>query len=189
MTDRSAEVRADSATMGAAFLALSLASDRFAGQALVIDGTDAFKAALIEAATVPGLDVRFADPVMEQARQAAVARVHPELAKDRAPDRGPSAAYVEQRNGLRDRIADIPPHRLWASTDAGPTEYAGRRRFADGSEAVLLRDAGGIAVMPVTWRQAAKASRWTPGQLVVTDDRGRFVDPARGASKGPQERS
>lgn len=189
VTDRSAEVRADSATMGAAFLALSLASDRFAGQALVIDGTDAFKAALIEAATVPGLDVRFADPVMEQARQAAIARVHPELAKDRAPGRGPSAAYVEQRNALRDRIADIPPHRLWGPTDAGPTEYAGRRRFADGTEAVLLRDAGGIAVMPVTWRQAAKASRWTPGRLVVTDDRGRFVDPARGASRGPQERS
>lgn len=189
VTDRSGEVRADSATMGAAFLALSLASDRFAGQALVIDGTDAFKAAVIEAATVPGVDVRFADPVMEQARQAAVARVHPELAKDRVPDRAPSVAYVEQRNALRGRIHDIPPHRLWAPTDAGPTEYAGRRRFADGSEAVLLRDAGGIAVMPVTWRQAAKASRWTPGQLVVTDDRGRFVDPARVASQGPQERS
>lgn len=82
----------------------------------------------------------------------------------------------------------MPVHRLWTPADAGPMEYAGRRRLADGSEAVLLRDEAGIAVMPVTWRQAAKASRWTPGALVVTDERGRFADPTRGAGKGPLER-
>lgn len=193
VTDRASEVRADKLSAGAAFLALSLAADRFGGQPLVIAGTEAFKAAVIEAATVRGMDVRFSDPVMEKARQAAVAQVEAKVARDdveKARDEAPSPtaaqAYVNGRNVSRQKIADIPPHRLWTPADAGPTEYAGRRRFPDGSEAVLLKDERGIAVMPVTWRQAAKASRWTPGQLLVTDDRGRFKDPAREASKGKQ---
>lgn len=180
VTDRAHEVRSDTASPAAAFLALSLAADRFAGQPLDIGGSDAFKASVIEVAALRGFDVTFTDPDMERARQAAVALVRPDEAPTRAQALGGAHDYVRARNGLRERVADIPHHRVWTAADAGPAEYAGRRAFAGGGEAVLLRIGDEIAVLPVTSNQAAKASQWTVGDLVVTDARGRFIDPSRG---------
>lgn len=74
VTDRATEVRTDKTSAGAVFLALSLAADRFVGRSLVIDGSDAFKAEVVQAAAVRGLDVRFSNPEMELAREACVAR-------------------------------------------------------------------------------------------------------------------
>ena len=177
VTDRANEVRADRATTAAAFLALSLAADRYGGQPLVIDGADAFKAAVIEVAAIRGFDVTFADPAMERSRLAAVAHAR----GDEVPEQAHKgvAAYVQARNAVRTRVEDVPEHRVWSPADAGPAEYAGRRRFPDGSEAVMLRFGDGVAVLPVTSRQAAKASTWAIGDLVITDDRGRFRDTGR----------
>lgn len=83
VTDRAAEVRADRMSAGAAFLALSLASDRFGNQPLVIEGAEAFKAAVLEVSVTRGMDVRFSDPALERARQAAMelAAVDPKSAR------------------------------------------------------------------------------------------------------------
>ena len=43
LTDEAARVRVDKTSYQAAFLALSLAAERFSGQALLIEGTEAFK--------------------------------------------------------------------------------------------------------------------------------------------------
>lgn len=187
VTDRAQEVRADRSTASAAFLALSLAADRYAGQPLVIDGSDAFKAAVIEVASLRGFDVTFADPAMEKARQAAVGHARADEVPDEA--RAGAVAYVQARNALRGRVQDVSEHRVWSPLDAGPAEYAGRRRFADGSEAVLLKDEKGVAVLPVTSRQAAKASTWAIGELVVTDDRGRFRDTGKGRAEADRAAS
>jgi hypothetical protein len=63
--------------------------------------------------------------------------------------------------------------------DAGEAVYQGRRRLADGTEAVLLQRGETMTVMPVTGAQAAKASRWQVGTRVATDARGRFADQAK----------
>lgn len=185
ITDRAGEVRSDKASAQAAFLALSLAADRFVGQPLIIQGSDAFKAAVIEVSALRGFDVTFADPEMEAGRKAAVARNQPETTKARGDGLD---AYIASRNALRDKVADIPLHRRWTPADAGTLEYAGRRGFPDGGEAVLLRRGAEIVGLPVTSNQAAKASKWSIGEPVAVDARGRFIDLSRAASAEDRKR-
>jgi hypothetical protein len=84
VTDRASEIRTDRLTPGAAFLALSLATDRYGVQPLEVTGSQAFKAALIDVAVARGVKVTFADPVMERARHDGVAATS--RAKDRSTD-------------------------------------------------------------------------------------------------------
>lgn len=175
VTDAADHVRVDELTVGAAFLALSLAAERFAGRALKVEGSDAFKAQIAALAAMKGLDVWFDDPALEQARQQAAERVAPAPA-----DRSAVAQFIAKRNKTRAQTSDITHHRAWVAEDAGPAEYAGRRRLSDGSEAVLLKKDGETLVMPVTSAQAAKASQWHLGQIVTTDSRGRFTERRRG---------
>lgn len=176
--DTAHNVRVDELTVGAAFLALSLASDRFGDRPLKVDGTDEFKAQIAAVAAMQGVRVTFADPAMEQARrQAADARAaRPAPPESTGPAaRDPVADFVKQRNETRSRASDIDYHRPWSSKDAGPAQYGGRRTLSDGSEAVLLRKDGETLVKPVTAAQAAKASKWRVGETVTTDERGRFA--------------
>lgn len=68
--DRATHVQAQKATTGAALVALELASKRFEGQALIVEGTAEFRQEVAQLAGMHGLNVRFVDPAMEQARQA-----------------------------------------------------------------------------------------------------------------------
>jgi hypothetical protein len=63
--------------------------------------------------------------------------------------------------------------------DAGEARYEGRRRFADGSEAVLLRRGEDMLVLDVSGAQAAKASAWAIGQTINIDTQGRILSGAR----------
>lgn len=191
VTDTAQAVRVDQLTVGAAFLALSLAGDKFTGQPLKVEGTDEFKAQIAAVAAMQGVAVTFADPAMEAARQAAqdqraasAATTPPDSATATrdlsAPADGDAVdRFIAERNKTAARISVIDQHRRWTSADAGPAEYAGRRKLSDGSEAVLLRKNGDVLVKPVTAAQAAKASRWRVGATVTTDDRGRFTDERR----------
>jgi hypothetical protein len=67
--DESDQVRVVEVTAGAAFLALSLADARFKGQALVVEGSVEFKRQIVDMAKKQGLEIRFADPVLEKIRQ------------------------------------------------------------------------------------------------------------------------
>lgn len=77
VTDRAAEVRTDTLSREAAFLALALASDRFPGQPLVVEGSPAFRAALLEISTQPWFQVTFADPALERARRIVAREEEP----------------------------------------------------------------------------------------------------------------
>lgn len=70
VTDRPGEVRTDTLSREAAFLALALASDRFPGQPLVVEGSPTFRAAVLEMSLQPWLEVTFADPALEKARRS-----------------------------------------------------------------------------------------------------------------------
>lgn len=66
--DRKTHVQAQKATTGAALVALELASKRFVGQPLVVEGTDEFRFEVAQLAGMHGLDVTFSDKAMEKLR-------------------------------------------------------------------------------------------------------------------------
>lgn len=70
VVDRTTHVQAQKATTGAALVALELASKRFEGQDLIVEGTTEFRQEVAQLAGMHGLNVRFVDPLMEQLRQA-----------------------------------------------------------------------------------------------------------------------
>lgn len=101
--DWAIEVKADRLTSGSAFLALTLAAERFGPQALRVAGSDVFKAALIDQAVAHGIRVTFADPIMEQGRLDALAqvRVGRGLAADDAAGRDVSRfTRTSERDGV-----------------------------------------------------------------------------------------
>nr|WP_281262067.1 TraI/MobA(P) family conjugative relaxase [Azospirillum thermophilum] len=177
VSDEAAQVRVTAVTAGAAFLALSLADDRFRGQALVVEGTQAFRRQVAQLAAMKGLEVRFADPELERERARMAERM------THAEGSTTVAAFISRRNSMRDTVPSVDYTRLWAGSDAGPAVYHGRRRLQDGAEVVLLQRGGETLVKPVTPAQAAKASTWRVGQTVELDSRGRFLTPSRGRKR------
>ena len=177
MTDQAKQIRVDEVSISASFLALTLAVDRFGDRALVVTGTDAFKAQLAQVAALNGVNVRFTDPAMETARQRhAAARPAGEKPKPGRPKNDQVTAFIASRNAARDKVHDIHPHRAWTAADAGDAKYVGRRQIAPGVEVTLLERAGETLVKQVSPAQAAKASTWRIGDTVRTDDTGRFHD-------------
>lgn len=175
--DGPASVRVLRGSNGAMALALVLAQERFANQRLVIEGTETFGARAAHAAGEQGLDVSFADERLERLRQAAGS------GSDKARGQPDIESYILARNKLHAQVADIPEHRRWTAADAGAVLYRGRRRYQDGSEAVLLQRDRLTLVMPVSPAQAAKAAGWKLGTSINVDSRGRFVSSSRGSRR------
>ncbi|MCM8735504.1 relaxase/mobilization nuclease domain-containing protein [Azospirillum sp. A1-3] len=177
VSDEATQVRVTEVTAGATFLALSLADDRFRGQALVVEGSDAFKTQVAQLAAVKGLEVRFADPELERERAR--------MAKPMTQAEGSTSvtAFISRRNNRREIVTSIDYTRLWTPSDAGPVVYQGRRRLQDGAEVVLLHRGGETLVKPVTPAQAAKASTWRVGQTVELNSGGRLLSPSRGRKR------
>ena len=99
VTDRASEVRADRLTPGSAFLALSLAADRYGSQPLAVTGSDAFKAAVIEVVVERGVEVTFSDPEMERTRIAKtrVERLRDDITPHGSPARDRRTGVAVQR--------------------------------------------------------------------------------------------
>ena len=68
LSDEAAHVRVLQPTTAAAFLALSLAADRFDNRPSIVKGTEAFRSQVAAAAPIEGMAVRFADPALERER-------------------------------------------------------------------------------------------------------------------------
>lgn len=183
VTDRKADVRVDQLTAGAAFLALSLAGDRFEGRDLVVQGSAEFKDQVVWLAGTRQLAVTFSDPAMEAERARLAAIRQKEDQQSPAQTTDALQAFVASRNAQRDKISSITYHRPWTPADAGPVEYQGRRKLSDGAEVVLLKRGEEMLVKPVTTAQAAKASTWKVGQQITTDNRGRFVTDSQGVKR------
>lgn len=69
--DEARQVRVSLTTMAAAFLALSLASERFGPRPLVVNGSDEFRSQLARVAGIEGMGVTFADPALDRQRWLA----------------------------------------------------------------------------------------------------------------------
>jgi hypothetical protein len=72
VSDEARQVRVNRVTAGAAFLALTLAADRFGGRPLHVQGNDDFRQLVAQLAGAAGLNVSFADASLEQKRKTAV---------------------------------------------------------------------------------------------------------------------
>jgi len=188
--DRSTHVQAQRATAGAAFVALTLAAERFEGQTLDVRGTDQFRHDVAQLAGLHRVNVVFADPIMEAVKRAATPPTQtpqptprpqekPRQEVKEGPGEAVSAAvlaWVEKRNAARGDLLNIHYNRIWTDADAGVATYQGRRRMSDGSEVLLLQRGDEMLVKPSGPRVVAKASGWRVGQLVELDKRGRFID-------------
>jgi hypothetical protein len=83
VSDEAAQVRVPQSTTAAAFLALSLAADRFGARPLVVKGSDAFRSQLASVAGLEGLNVTFADYALERQRKQSRAATGKTLDPDR----------------------------------------------------------------------------------------------------------
>lgn len=81
VSDEAEQVRVPQSTTAAAFLALSLAADRFGDRPLVVKGSEEFRSQVASVAAIEGITITFADPALERQR-VAMKKV------DRAPERG-----------------------------------------------------------------------------------------------------
>ena len=70
--DEASGISVPSVTEASTVLALSLANERFAGKAVIVEGTDEFKQQVAKLSALEGLSIRFADPVLEKDRQIHV---------------------------------------------------------------------------------------------------------------------
>lgn len=171
-------IRVQTSTDPAAFLGLVLAAEKYAGQALIVDGSAGFRRQVASLAGAKGLQVQFMDPELETIRMKSSEGRTATDASPRAvvtPTVDAVDQFIAARNEQRRTIASIAAHRRWAPVDAGAASYQGRRRLPDGSEVVLITRGAELLVMPVTSAQAAKASAWRLGATIHTDSRGRFT--------------
>jgi hypothetical protein len=82
--DEARHVRVSQVTVGSAWLALSLAAERFGDRPLVVNGTEDFRRRVAALAAVEGLRVTFADATLEQQRLMAERRRRDERGRDGA---------------------------------------------------------------------------------------------------------
>lgn len=104
--DRKTHVQAQKATTGAALVALELASKRFEGQALIVEGTDEFRLEVAQLAGMHGLKVTFTDPAMERMRRETAE--HKEMEKAFQTE---VYAPKDTKKGEASDMPDVAPQR------------------------------------------------------------------------------
>jgi len=150
--DRADKIYVPEVSLQAAYLALDLAAARFGGQPLRIEGSAEFKAAVVKAAAVSGLQIAFEDRNLEAQRQAALAERQDVL-----------DSYIARRNDRASRSPGFPPHRLFSPTDRGPFVYRGRRTLKDGRPAIVLEQGDMWFIKPITLQEAEAFAQVTRG--------------------------
>ncbi len=166
-------------TAGSAFLALSLASERFSGQPLAVQGEDSFKQQVVQFAAQYRMSVTFKDSALEAERQR-LCKLIDSQAPGKTETLSPALeAFITQRNKLRDKVSGILPHRVWTAADRGDLMYQGRRNLTDGTQAVLLQKHQEMLVKPV---QPNEFQGFKVGQTVSINEQGQQT--THGKEKG-----
>ena len=126
--DRSSHVQAKQATAGAAFVALSLAAKRFEGQALDVRGTDQFRSDVAELAGFHGINVTFADPMLEKVRAEALERR--QVAEAQPTEAAAGSRRGEDRSASHAADGQRPRSAQEARRPAGEANATGARATA-----------------------------------------------------------
>jgi hypothetical protein len=108
-------------------------------------GRENFQLRLARVAGLNHLQIHFHDPAIEKVRLEArsIAPV---------PISRAAQSYIDERNSKRDRISDIPFHRLWQSSDAGQLAFSGLR-VIDHQNLLLVSNGTDIIVLPISPQQ------------------------------------
>ncbi|OKP00830.1 TraI/MobA(P) family conjugative relaxase [Xenorhabdus eapokensis] len=194
--DRTTHIQAQKTTTGGALIMLELASKKFEGQPLIVEGTSSFQHVVAQLAGLHGLNIRFADLAMDQACQTAVdvkarakqaaimntgkqpSKSQTKSGKDIMSSARSNCAvekWIKDRNKMRDKISSIDYHRLWTPSDVGKVIYQGHRRMEDGTQVLLLKCGCEILVKPSSSYVVVKAAQWKRGRCVQLDAQGRFI--------------
>jgi hypothetical protein len=132
-------------SVGASFLALSIASERFENQPLDVQGSDEFKKEVVHLAAQYNLKVIFKNPVLELDRVRLSENKNQRNASDSKLNHA-LQAFVTKRNLMRERMNNLKVHRVWTEHETGSFIYQGRRTLADDSQAVLLETPDAMVV-------------------------------------------
>lgn len=176
--DRGENIEAAQTTTGAAMVALEIASQRFDGRALRINGSTEFRQEVAELAAVHGLGVRFEDEGLEGHRQQRSREIED---KREAAHKHAVQGWIEGRNQTRAAGADMLPHRQWTERDSGEAVYRGTRSMPDGSKALLLERGNEMLVRPAETALLQQAEGWTVGTKVAV---GKVQRRTRGREDG-----
>jgi hypothetical protein len=160
--DENGKIRIGKASYQATLAALVLAQDRFAGQTLVIEGTDAFRREAVSIAAAFKLNLTFADTGLEIERQARLARSH-------APGPSPLDDFIVMQNKVAHGLS-LPHHyRAWAPGDTGTFYYSGRQTLSDGNRILLLKKDHQIIVKAASIDEIRKSEHWITGERLNFD--------------------
>ncbi|NVN48232.1 DUF5710 domain-containing protein, partial [Asaia spathodeae] len=187
--DRAKEITVNELSAGSAALALVLAAERF-DRPLKVEGTEEFKDALAQAASLPGTTIRFADADMEARRVAAVARreaderrfsqtatylIVPPSERNEAKERGARWDAAVKRWFVPPRI-DLEPFAAWnlakqGADPAGP----GTTLIVPKEHRDFVRDAGAqFDAETKTWIVPSGVDPAVMGLAQFVDGNGRF---------------
>jgi hypothetical protein len=123
---------------------IARAIERYEGD-LTAYGPSDFQLRIARVAGANHLAVSFADPELEKARAAAQAAAL-------APVNKAALEYITERNSKRDRVTDIPFHRLWQPADAGELTFVGLRVVAQ-QNLLIASNGTEHLVLPITPEQ------------------------------------
>jgi hypothetical protein len=115
------------------------------GTTVKTQGRDSFQVRLARVAGLNHLQIHFHDPVIEKVRLDARA-IAP------VPVSRAAQSYIDERNSKRDRISDIPFHRLWQTSDAGQLVFSGLR-VVDQQNLMLVSKGDEMLVLPISPQQ------------------------------------
>ena len=115
------------------------------GTTVQTQGRDSFQVRLARVAGLNHLQIHFNDPAIEKVRLDARA-IAP------VPISRAAQSYIDERNSKRDRISDIPFHRLWQSSDAGQLIFSGLR-VVDHQNLLLVSKGDEMLVLPISSQQ------------------------------------
>jgi hypothetical protein len=173
VTDERHRVRVDKVSYQAAFLALTLAAQRFPGQALALEGTGTFKKQAVEVAAALKPGIAFSDSALEaERRRLIVSQAAP------APP-APLVAFIAEQNNIAHGLSTGLTFRAWPAGDTGAVIYHGNRSLKDGSQALLFRKGAAMLVKLASEDEIRKASTWPLGSVLCLDRTGRITGRAR----------
>jgi hypothetical protein len=125
------------------------------GPRIATHGTEEFQLRIGRVAGANHLDVIFDRSAVEDARKTARALAPVPISRA-------AQQYIAERNSKRDKIADIAPHRLWQTADAGTLDFVGLR-VVDNQDLLLLSNRAETLVLPITPTQRAALAQQRRG--------------------------
>lgn len=141
-------------TMEAVLQALKVANEKFSGN-IDMQGSDEFKRSAVQIAVSENMNVRFSDPLIE--------KMHREEKRIKSIKK-----YIENRNGLRFKISDIPEHKIFSEEDAGEKIFSGIRTY-DGASMALFKSGDKMLVLPL---KSGERITFKKGDIINIDKSG-----------------